>query len=158
MRRLLLSNQTNEDNVTLSRKRHDDLQQSCVVVTTFMGLHQLHMVQHKRDSDSQQKMYCSHPSQSRMNHTWCSTRDYNSPQKMYCFHHSKSRTEQFQVVTSQFKTPQAPHFKCRFRYVLVSGMLRSGRHLDEFKTPGRILSHPIALNTIKTLFTYDIIP
>ena len=85
MLRLLLSNQTNEDNVTLSRKRHDDLQQSCVVVTTFMGLHQLHMVQHKRDSDSQQKMYCSRPSQSRMNHTWCSTRDSNSQQTNVLF-------------------------------------------------------------------------
>ena len=77
---------------------------------------------------------------------------------MYCFHHSKSRTEQFQVVTSQFKTPQAPHFKCQFRCVPVSGVLRSGRHLDELKTPGHILSHPMALNTIKTLFTYDTIP
>ena len=50
----------NNDALTgkLSQQRHDNLQQSCLIVTTFMCQHESRMALHKTDSTSQQQIYC----------------------------------------------------------------------------------------------------
>jgi len=129
----------NNDALKLSQQRQVNLQQSCLIVTTFMCQHESRMALHKTDSTSQQQIYC-------------------------CQHH-RSPSTQFQIVTQQHNNLQ--HSGANLTTImscLQSGWhvaisqkscacLKSGQHLDQFTTPGRMAAHPMmAVNTIKGNF------